>query len=180
MNSFRNVVISCIALGAMTLPALAENGPVTVIGNAGPGMVVPVHRDSSPYELMQTSTMHRHAVGLVKPEVSAIPGLAELQVGNIATFIDPDRKYTRRTGGIDSGHSIMRAQRTYKALTANDTAYVIRRGDVAATPQRTVIMPRAIMIRPDFLERRDMQKPMEPAPTPLNNKVEQGPVASAM
>ncbi len=177
VKRFRDVLISCIALGAMTLPALAEDGSVSVIGRAEPGLVVPMHRAAPDYELIQISTMHRHAVGLVMRENEVEPGLAQLQMGNQPIFVDPDRKYIRRTGGIDSGHSIMRAQRAYKALTAQDTAYMIRRGELTPDHERAMIVPRAILLRPDFLQRRELQKPM--APSPLKTKVEQGPVASA-
>lgn len=163
----------------MTLPAMAENGSVTVIGRAEPGLVVPMHRATPEYELIQISTMHRHAMGLIMQDDVTEQGLAQLQMGNQPIFINPDRKYIRRTGGIDSGHSIMRAQRTYKALTAHDTAYVIRRGELTPAPERAMIVPRAILIRPDFMQRRELQQPMDPAPVPLKSKVEQGPVASA-
>lgn len=175
MKRFRDVCISCIALGAMALPALAANGPVTVIGRAEPGLVVPMHRAS--HELIQISTMHRHAIGLVRQADSISPDLAQLQVGGGPVLIDPDRKYIRRTGGIDSGHSLMRAQRAYRAMTAQDTAYVIRRGELTPGPEKAMVVPRAILIRPDFLKRNAPQRPMDPAPKPLKTEIEKGPVA---
>lgn len=177
---FRDVCISCIALTAMALPTLAADGPVTVIGRAEPGLVVPMHRAAPAHELIQISTMHRHAVGLMVQEDVVAPELAQLQMGNQPIFVDPDRNYNRRTGGIDSGHSIMRAQRAYKAMTGRNTAYVIRRGELAPTTERRTIEPRAILIRPDFMQRRAPQQPIEPAPAPMTPEVKQGPVASAM
>ncbi len=177
MKRFRDVFISCIALGAMALPTLAADGPVTVIGRAEPGLVVPMHRAAPAHELIQISTMHRHAIGLVRQADSISPDLAQLQVGGGPVLIDPDRKYIRRTGGIDSGHSLMRAQRAYHAMTAQDTAYVIRRGELTPGPEKAMVVPRAILIRPDFLQRNAPQRPMAPAPKPLKTNVEKGPVA---
>jgi hypothetical protein len=179
VKRFRDVLLSCIALGALTLPVLAADGPVTVIGRAEPGLVVPMHRAAPAHELIQISTMNRHVVGLMVQEDVVAPELAQLQMGNQPIFVDPDRNYGRRTGGIDDGHSIMRAQRAYKAMTARDTAYVIRRGELAPAMDRAMIVPRAILLRPDYLQRRAPQQPMAPAPTPLRPEVKQGPVASA-
>ncbi len=163
----------------MSLPVLAADGPVMVIGRAAPGMTVPMHQAAPSHRLIQISTMHRHAVGLMMQEHGVAPEVIQLQMGNQPIFVDPDRDYNRNTGGIDSGHSIMRAQRAYKALTAQDTAYVIRRGEMMPMRERMTIMPHAILLRPDYMQRRDPQQPMAPAPKPIQPKVQRGPVASA-
>jgi hypothetical protein len=120
-------------------------------------------------------------VGIMNQEDVVAPEVIQLQMGNQPIFVDPDRDYNRNTGGIDSGHSIMRAQRAYKAMTAQDTAYVIRRGEMMPVRERMTIMPHAILLRPDYMERRapQNQQPMAPAPKPLQPKVKRGPVASA-
>jgi len=45
--------------------------------------------------------------------------------------------------------------------------------------EHRTIMPRAILLRPDFMERRTPQQAPEAAPTPLTPKVKRGPVAVA-
>ncbi len=177
MIRFREVVISCLALGGLALPALA-GGEVSVIGRAEPGLVVPMHQDRPAHELIQISTVRRDVVGLKTQHDMPEPEVIQLQMGNQPIFVDPDRNYGRTTGGIDDGHSIMRAQRAYKAMTAQDTAYVIRR-DLQVKPQRKMIMPRAILLRPDYMQRRAPQAPQAPAPMPLTPKVDKGPVALA-
>lgn len=181
MTGFRVSIISCIALGATALPVLAGSGPVMVVGRAAPGLTVPMHQAAPSHRLIQISTMHRHVVGIMNQEDVVAPEVIQLQMGNQPIFVDPDRDYNRNTGGIDSGHSIMRAQRAYKAMTAQDTAYVIRRGEMMPVRERMMIMPHAILLRPDYMERRapQNQQPMAPAPKPLQPKVKRGPVASA-
>lgn len=179
MTRFREVVIACIALGGVSLPALAADGTVSVIGPAEPGLVVPMHRAAPGHELIQISTLHRDAVGLMTQEQGVAPEVIQLQMGNLPIFVDPDRDYARATGGIDDGHSILRAQRAYKAMTARKHAYIIRRGELEPMAEKQTIVPRAILIRPDYLERRAPQQPMTPAPVPMQPKVEQGPVALA-
>ncbi len=179
MMRFRDVCISMVALGAMAMPVLAD-GPVTVVGKAKPGLTVPVQREKSAYELIPVSNMNRDTVGLLMRDDVVEPEVATLQMGGQAIYVDPDRNYIKQTGGIDSGHSIMRAQRLYKALTAQNTAYVIHRGKLAPVEEKKTITPRAILLRPDFMQRRTPQQPMTPAPAPMRPKVEKGPVASAM
>lgn len=179
MTGFRASLISCIALGATALPVLAGDGPVVVIGRAATGLTVPMHRAAPSHRLIQISTMHRHAVGLMMQEDVVAPEVIQLQMGNQPIFVDPDRDYNRDTGGIDSGHSIMRAQRAYKAMTAQDTAYVIRRGEMMPMRERMMVMPHAILLRPDYMDRRAPQQPMAPVPKPMEPKVKRGPVASA-
>jgi len=174
---FREVVISCLALGGLALPALAD-GQVSVIGRAEPGLVVPMHQSRPAHELIQISTVRRDVVGLMTQHDMPAPEVIQLQMGNQPIFVDPDRHYGRTTGGIDDGHSIMRAQRAYKAMTARDTAYVIRR-DLTPAPERKMIVPRAIILRPDYMQRRAPQAPLAPVPVPMTPKVEKGPVALA-
>jgi len=166
-----------VALGGLTASAVASDAPVSVIGHAGPGLVVPMHQASPRHKLIQISTMHRHVVGVMVQEDVVYPELVQLQMGNQPIFIDPDRKYGRTTGGIDDGHSIMRAQRAYHAMNAGH-AYVIRRGEPSMSEHGT-IMPRAILLRPDYLERRTPPQAPEAAPTPLIPEVKRGPVARA-
>jgi hypothetical protein len=142
-------------------------------------LTVPLHQPAPSHRLIQISTMHRHVVGLMVQEDVVAPELIQLQMGNQPIFVDPDRNYGRDTGGIDDSHSIMRAQRVYKGLTAQDTAYVIRRGELAPMRERTMIVPRAILLRPDYMDRRVPQEPMTPAPKPIQPQVKRGPVASA-
>jgi len=172
------MLIGCVALGGLALPAIAGDAQVTVIGRAEPGLVVPMHRADAGHKLIQISNMNRHAVGLMNQYDMPEPEVIQLQMGNQPIFVDPDRDYARTTGGIDEGHSIIRAQRAYKALTAKDTAYVIRR-DLKAMPERKMIVPRAILLRPDFMQRRAPQQPAAPTPLHKAPKVEQGPVALA-
>ena len=168
-------MMGCIALGGLALPVLAE-GQVSVIGRAEPGLVKPMHQARPAYELIQISNMHRDSVGLKMQHDMPAPEVIQLQMGGQPIFVDPDRNYARTTGGIDDGHSILRAQRTYKALTAQDTAYVIRR-DLKPAEVIKSIMPRAILLRPDYMQRRAPQEPVNPVPAPLTPKVEKGPVA---
>lgn len=179
MFGFRTALMGCIALGGMAMTASAADGPVTVVGRAAPGLVVPMHRPAPSHKLIQISTMNRHVVGVMVQDDAVHPELVQLQMGNQPIYIDPDQFYGRRTGGIDDGHSIMRAQRAYKAINAQDHAYVIRRGELEPMLDRAMIMPRAILLRPDYMERRDGQQPMTPVPTPRTPKVKPGPVASA-
>jgi len=179
MVGFRHTLLSCLALGALTVPAIAADGPVTVISQARPGLTVPIHQPAPSHRLIQISTMHRHVVGIMMQEDVVEPEVIQLQMGNQPVFVDPDRRYGRDTGGIDDGHSIMRAQRAYKALTAQDTAYVIRRGALAPVEAKKTIVPRAILLRPDYMQRRVPQAPDMPAPKPLKSKIKRGPVASA-
>ena len=139
-----------------------------------------MHREAPAYRLIQISNMHRESVGLMMRDDVVEPEVIHLQMGGQPIYVDPDREYNRQTGGIDSGHSILQAQRVYKALTAQDTAYVIRRGELAPLQERVEIKPRAILLRPDYMQRRTPQKPNELAPVPMKPKVEKGPVASAM
>lgn len=175
MLRFRELMISCIALAGLALPAMA--GEVSVIGRPGPGLVTPRHQARPAYELIQISTMHRDAVGLKTQVDMPAPEVIQLQMGNLPIFVDPDRHYGRATGGIDDGHSILRAQRAYKAMTAHDTAYVIRR-DLQPVRESQTIVPRAILLRPDYMQRRTPQNP-GPAPVPMTPKIEKGPVALA-
>ena len=179
MLGFRATLIGCIALGGMAMTASAADGPVTVVGRAAPGLVVPMHRPPSSHKLIQVSTMNRHMVGVMVQDDPVHPELVQLQMGNIPIYIDPDQFYGRRTGGIDDGHMIIRAQRAYKAMNAQDHAYVIRRGGLYPMADRATITPRAILIRPDYMQRRDGQRPVTPAPVPKTPKVDRGPVASA-
>ena len=169
-----------IALGGMAMTASAADGPVTVVGRSAPGLVVPMHRAPSSHKLVQISTMNRHMVGVMVQEDAVHPELVQLQMGNVPIYIDPDQNFGRRTGGIDDGHMIMRAQRAYKAMNAQDHAYVIRRDALEPTMERTTITPSAILIRPDYMQRRDGLQPMTPTPAPRAPKVKRGPVASAM
>ncbi len=169
-----------IALGGMAMTASAADGQVTVVGRAAPGLVVPMHRAPSSHKLIQVSTMNRHMVGVMVQKDPVHPELVQLQMGNIPIHVDPDQFHGRRTGGIDDGHMIMRAQRAYKAMNAQDHAYVIRRGSLTPMLERAMITPRAILIRPDYMQRRDGQQPMTPVPAPKTPKVKRGPVASAM
>ncbi len=173
-------MISCIALGGMTLPALAADGPVTVVGRAAPGLVMPMHAPAPSHRLVQIHSFHRDAVGVMMDD-DANHGLVHLQMSQTPIYIDPDNDYIRREGGLDQGHSILRAQRAYKAMTAQDTAYVIRRESMQPVMQPSAITPRAILIRPDYMERRDNVKPMRPevVPVPKAPKVKSGPVALA-
>ncbi len=181
MFGFRATLIGCIALGGITISASAADGPVTVVGRAAPGLVMPMHRAPSSHKLIQVSTMNRHMVGVMVQDNPVHPELVQLQMGNIPIHVDPDQFYGRRTGGIDDGHMIMRAQRAYKAMNANDHAYVIRRDALEPTMDRHMIVPRAILIRPDYMQRRDGMQPMTPAPAPKSpTKVKRGTVASAM
>ncbi len=172
--------MGCIAIGGMTMAVSANDGAVTVIGRAGPGLIVPMQSTPSRHRLVQISTMNRHMVGVMAHSDSVSPGLVQMQMGNIPIYIDPDQNFGRRTGGIDDNHSIMRAQRTYDALTGPDHAYVIRRGTLDPMANRPMITPRAILLRPDYMQHRDGQQPMTPAPAPrAPHKVKRGPVASA-
>jgi len=178
MRHFREVLLSCVALGGLALPAIAEDGSVTVIGRAAPGLVTPMQRAHAGHELIQISTMNRHVVGIVMQDDAVAPELIQLQMGNQPIYVDPDRDYARTTGGIDEGHSIIRAQRAYKALTAQDTAYVIRR-DLTQVEEKQQIMPRAILLRPDHMQRRAPQAPQAPAPIHRTPKAEKRPMALA-
>jgi hypothetical protein len=180
MLGSRTALIGCIALGAMAMTASAENGPVTVVGRAAPGLVVPMHRAPSSHKLIQISTMNRHAMGVMVNEDTAYPDRVQLRIGQQNVYIDPDQTFGRRTGGIDDGHSIMRAQRAHNAMNAHKHAYVIRRDALEPTMDRAMIMPSAILIRPDYMQRREGLQPKMPAPTPNAPKVKRGPVASAM
>jgi hypothetical protein len=177
---FRTALIGCIALGGMVITASASDDVrVAVVGRPAPGLVVPVQTPTPGHRLTQISTMNRHMVGVMEHEDAVLPGLVQLQMGNIPIYVDPDQNFGRRTGGIDDGHMIMRAQRAYDAPDVPDHAYVIRRGALEPMPQRNTIMPRAILIRPDYMQRRDGQRPMTPTPAPRTPKVDPGPVASA-
>ena len=178
MFGFRAALIGCIAMGGMAMTASAADGPVTVVGRAAPGLVVPMHRQASSHTLIQISTMHRHVVGVMVQDDAVHPELVQLQMGNQPIYIDPDQNFGRITGGIDDGHSIMRAQRAYHALSGSDHAYVIRRGELEPMLDRAMVTPRAILLRPDYMQRRDGQRPMTPAPMPRTPKVKRGPVAS--
>lgn len=174
-------MVSCIALGGLALPALAADGPVTVVGRAAPGLVMPMHAPAPSHRLVQIYSFHRDAVGVRVQDDAMYPELVQLQMNNVPIHIDPDNDYIRREGGMDQGHSIMRAQRAYKAMNAQDTAYVIRREGLEPMMDHSVITPRAILIRPDYLQRRDGQQPVQPeaVPVPKAPKVKRGPVASA-
>ena len=181
MLGFRTALISCIALGGMTLPALAADGPVTVVGRAAPGLVMPVHAKAPSNRLVQINSFHRDAVGVIVKDDAMSPELVQLQMGQTPIYIDPDHDYIRREGGLDQGHSIMRAMRAHRAMNAQDTAYVIRREAMQPVVQDSMIMPRAILIRPDYMERRENITPMQPeaVPVPKAPKVKSGPVALA-
>lgn len=174
-------MISCIALGGMAIPALAADGPVTVVGRAAPGLVVPMHAPAPSHRLVQINAFHRDAVGVIVDDDAMHPELVHLQMGQTPIHIDPDNDYILREGGLDQGHSILRAQRAYKAMNAQDTAYVIRREAMQPVMQPSAITPRAILIRPDYMERRENVKPMRPevVPVPKAPKVKSGPVAVA-
>lgn len=165
MNGLRAAMIGFVALGGLAVSAQASDGSARVIGRAGPGLVVPMQRAAPSYELVQISTMHRHAVGVLVERDPIHPELVRLRMGNQSIYIDPDRKYGRNTGGIDEGHSIMRAQRAYHAMYAQN-AYVIRSGAIQRDYARPMITPRAILLRPDLFKQRDGQQEVKPAPTP--------------
>jgi len=178
MYGFRYALMGLIALGGTTISATASDAPVMVIGSAGPGLVVPMHQAAPSHRLIQISTMHRHVVGVMVQEDVVAPEVVQLQMGNQPIFVDPDRNYGRTTGGIDDGHTIMRAQRAYHAMNKGN-AYVIRRVEMQPMADHSMIMPRAILMRPDYLERRAPQSAPEAAPKPLTPEVKRGPVAIA-
>ena len=155
----------------------SADGPVTVVGRAAPGLVVPMHAPEPNNKLIQIYPFHRDAVGVMMRDDVVAPELVHLQMNNVAVHIDPDNDYIRRVGGLDQGHSIMRAIRAYNAMTAQDTAYVIRRGQMQPMMDRAMITPRAILIRPDYMQRRDGQQPQQTPPMPKTPKVKRGPVA---
>lgn len=173
--------MGCIALGGMALPGLAADGPVTVVGRAAPGLVMPMHAKAPSHRLVQINSFHRDAVGVMVKDDAMQPELVQLQMGQTPIYIDPDNDYIRREGGLDQGHSIMRAQRAHKAMNAQDTAYVIRREAMQPVMQPSAITPRAILIRPDYMERRENVNPMQPqaVPVPKAPNVKSGPVALA-
>lgn len=162
----------------MSLPALAADGPVTVVGRAAPGLVTPMH--TSGERMVQIHSFHRDAVGVMMDD-DMNDGLVHLQMGQTPIYLDPDMDLIRREGGLDHGHSMARAIRAYKAMTARDTAYVIRREAMQPVVQDSMIRPSAILIRPDYMDRRDNVQPMQPdvAPVPKAPKVKSGPVAQA-
>ncbi len=178
MKGLRTALIGCVALAGMSVPAWALDGEVTVVGRSGPGLVMPMHQPTPSYELIQISTIHRDVVGVIIHDDAVRPDLVQLQMGNQPIYIDPYQKYGRSTGGIDEGHSILRAQRVHLAQH-DEHAYVIRRGETEYVSGRTMITPRAILLRPDLMERRDMQKDRPVAPAPKAPKAKRGPVASA-
>ena len=173
-------MISCIALGGMALPGLAADGPVTVVGRAAPGLVMPMHAKAPSHRLVQINSFHRDAVGVIVKD-DAMHGRVHLQMGQTPIYIDPDMDFIRREGGLDQGHTMLRAVRAYKAMTAQDTAYVIRREAMQPVMQPSAITPRAILIRPDYMQQRENVKPMRPeaVPVPKAPKVKSGPVALA-
>lgn len=179
MFGFKTVLMSLVALGAMTVSASASDSPVMVIGRAAPGLTVPMHQAAPRHKLIQISTMHRHVVGIMVRDDVVAPDVIHLQMGMQPIYLDPDRNYRRDIGGgIDAGHSIMRAQRAYHAINA-EHAYVIRRGELKPISNIGTIMPRAILLRPDYLERRTPQPAPEAAPKPFTPQVKRGPVAMA-
>jgi hypothetical protein len=179
MFGFRTALIGFVALSGMAVTATASDSSVMVIGRAGPGLVVPMRHAVPSHQLVQISTMHRQATGVMVRDDVVGPELIHLQMGNQAVFIDPDRNYRRDYGGgMDSGHSIMRAQRAYHAMNQGG-AYVIRRSAQSMMIEHAPIKPRAILLRPDFMERRAPQQAPEAAPTPLIPEVKRGPVAVA-
>ena len=167
-----------VALAGTTVGAVASDAPVAIVTNPGPGLITPM-RQAQPDKLIQTSTMRRHMVGIVMRDDVVAPEVIQVQMGNLPIFVDPDRDYNRDTGGIDMGHTIMRAQRTYRALTARGASVIYRVERDEVTEEETRIKPRAILLRPDFLERRDPKSAPKAAPTPLTPEVKRGPVASA-
>jgi hypothetical protein len=178
MLGIRATLISCIALGGIVIPTFASDGEVTVVRSPGPGLIVPMQASDHSHELTQIYSFQRDAVGVIAQSRSIDPNLVQLQMNNVPIYVDPDQNYYRRTGGIDQGHSIIRAQRAYNAMAGSDNAYVIRRGQMQPMMDRAMITPRAILIRPDYMQRREGQQPQQSIPMPKTPNAKQGPVAS--
>lgn len=156
--------------------------PVAAAGAAETAFVITgadleVHRSASDLRVVpvpgftQIGYPHRGEVGLVYNPVlvpgatvdeavartPALPHLIRLKMGQTTILIDPDANYRgAMPGHLDRNHSIIRAQRTWEALRDRG-AHVVRRalrvGERADTLSAQDIKPRAILLRPNVLDK---------------------------
>lgn len=136
-------------------------------------------------DFVQIGYPRREAVGLIfervyvreatvdrlVSETPALPHLARVQMGSTTILVDPNIDYLSKSPGrIDENHSIIRAQRMFKALAPN-RSYVVRG---LPRPESAVdvdaIRPSAIIQKPNLFDkpRKDEvdNMPMIPAPQP--------------
>ena len=86
--------------------------------------------------------------------------LVEVQMVNTTIYIDPDATYSSLgNGGLDADHSIVRAQRLYKALHTASSAYIVRSPMAEQAVSVKGITPRAIMHMPIPRPFEDQQTP---------------------
>ena len=86
-----------------------------------------------------------------------IPPLASLRMATTLVLVDPHADYTvREPGSLDEHHSIVKAQREYLARYYGQPTRVIRRSS-AQVGGHPVIVPRAIFLRPELLNRPDLR-----------------------
>jgi hypothetical protein len=101
--------------------------------------------------------------------------LAEVRVGVTSVLVDPKVNYLDdEPGSIDAQHSIVKAQRAYMARQAAPTR-VIRGGAVREYESGVLgVMPRAILLKPNFLDGRpggERQMPAVPRPANKDAKL---------
>lgn len=191
-------LVAALGLAAAAAPSHASE-PAFLITRADTTSQETLERRHQPIKgFVQIGYPLRDAVGLIhRPvlvpsatvskavsETPVLPHLARLQVGVTTILIDPEVNYlAEQPGGIDENHSIVKAQRTWKALNAKP-AFVTRRvarpvaGSVDAAVAPT---PRAILLRPDLLDKKPApaQDGMPVIPRPQKHDDRPSPMALA-
>ncbi len=173
----RDLITGMMAATALTAGASAGNGTAYLVTGS----------DLVPHQSMQLRHVpikgftqigrpHRDAVGLIHrativtaatvsrdvSETPALPHLARVQYGGTTILVDPEVNYLKkRPGGLDEGHSIVRAQRTFKAVQALPARTIRRpealRSDSGASAELPT--PRAILLKPNVLDRTPIEVP---------------------
>lgn len=178
--TYRGLIAGVLAVAGLAGTSDANDNAfiITNRGLAVYSSATQLRVNPSPY-FRQLGEPERDAVGLIHapvlvPEATvdpavadtpALPHLAKLKVGETTVLIDPRANYQgKEPGGLDEGHSIIRAQRLHEQLRPRG-AYVIRRGEASA-PDTGWIQPRAILLRPDLLEQLKKHQGMPVTPKP--------------
>ena len=174
--------------GLVSATAVEANDAAFVVTGAD----LEVHRSAtklrvSPHPgFTQIGYPQRNHVGIIRkpvlvPEATvseavartpAVPHLIRLKQGQTTVLIDPQANYRgEHPGGLDHNHSIIRAQRTHERLQTRG-AHIVRRPnqpDIGDDRSAQEIQPRAILLRPNVLDKRNQDNqqrdiPMIPRP----------------
>lgn len=159
----RIIMSGSVVMGALASMAVAEvDGVADALSTKGVRHVTVLpHVREHTHIVTRDVTYPAATVDRAMSDQPVRPHMIELKVAQTTTWIDPDVSYTLPTHHhLDQGHSIVRAQRLFKSRNRDLTqrAHVIYGGPEKMAARTDDVKPAFILMRPDYLERKDKEQ----------------------